>query len=86
MVFNRDFDAVCRARLGARESCPQTQDKQRRMTLEHHLLEGARKDRVANVLWTLSTQTKMDPQERVIPFEMEVADRLNLGSIFRLTR
>ena len=48
----------------ARKSCPQTPDNLRRMNLELHLLDGARKDHVANVLWALSSQ--IDNQQGVI--------------------
>ena len=40
----------------ARKSCPQTPDNLKRMSLELHLLDAARKDRVPNVRWALSTQ------------------------------
>ena len=61
----------------ARKSRPQPPDNQRRMSLEHHLLDGVRKNHVSNVLWALSTQ--IDAQQAVISFDMEPAERLTLG-------
>ena len=60
----------------ARKSCPQTPDNLRRMSLEVHLLDGACKDRVANVLWALSTH--IENKVGVLSFDMEWADRLTL--------
>ena len=60
----------------ARKSCPHTPDNLRRMSLELHLLDGARKDRVPNVLWALSTH--VDNSQGVLSFDMEWADRLTL--------
>ena len=44
--------------------------------LELHLLDGARKDRVANVLWALSTH--IDNQQGVLSIDVEPADQLTL--------
>ena len=60
----------------ARKSCPDTPDNLRRMSLELHLLDGARKDRVPNVIWALSTH--IDNPHWVLSFDMEWADRLTL--------
>ena len=46
------------------------------MTLEHHLLEAARKDHLANILCGLATE--IDRQQLAICFHMEPADRLTL--------
>ena len=64
----------------ARKSCPQTPDNLRRMNLELHLLEGARKHRVPNVLWAFSTQ--IEHQQGDFSIAMEWADRMTLGSMF----
>ena len=58
------------------KSCPQTPDNLRRMSLELHLLDGARKDRVPNVLWAFSTH--IENMVGVLRFDMEWADRLTL--------
>ena len=60
----------------ARKSSPHTPDNLRRMSLEVHLLDGAGKDRVPNVLWALSTH--IDNPQGVLSFDMEWADRLTL--------
>ena len=60
----------------ARKSCPHTPDNLKRMNLELYLLDGARKDRVPNVLSALSTHIE-NPQG-VLSFDMEWADRLTL--------
>ena len=62
--------------MAARKSCNQTPDNFKRMSLELHLLERARKDRVPNVRWALSTQ--FDHQQGVFSIDMEWADRLTL--------
>ena len=63
-------------RVGGKEVMSPTPDNLRRMSLELHLLDGARKDRVPNVLWGLSTQ--IEHQQGVITIDMEWADRLTL--------
>ena len=60
----------------ARKSCPHTPDNLRRMSLELHLLEGARKDRVPNVLWALSTH--IENQQGVLSIDVQPADHLTL--------
>ena len=70
----------------ARNSCPQNPDNQRRITLEHHLLEAARNDCVANVLWALSPQTQIDAQQRVSPLTRRWRIGSPWGSIFRIIR
>ena len=64
-------------RVGGKEVLSSDARNPQRMNLELHLLEGARKDHVANVLWALSSQ--IDNQRGVISFDMEPADRLILG-------
>ena len=58
----------------ARKSFPQTPDNLRCMSLEHHLLDGARKDRVPNVLWALCTH--IENKVGVLSIDTEWADRL----------
>ena len=62
--------------FAARKSCSQTPDNLRRMSLELHLLDGARKDRVPNVLWALSTH--IENQQGVLSIDVEPADHLTL--------
>ena len=60
----------------ARKFCPHTPDNLRRMNLELNLLDGARKDRVPNVLWALSTH--IDNQQGFLSIDVEPADHLTL--------
>ena len=60
----------------ARKSCPHTPDNLRRMSLELHLLDGARKDRVPNNLWAVCTH--IDNQQGVLSIDVEPADHLTL--------
>ena len=60
----------------ARKSCPQTHVNLGRLSLVLDLLIGARRDRVANVLWALLTQ--LDTQGD-LSFDMEPTEHLTLG-------
>ena len=62
--------------MGGKNVLSDTQDNLRRMSLELHLLDGARKDRVPNVLWALSTH--IDNQQGVISSDNESADHLTM--------
>ena len=65
----------------ARKSCPHTPDNLKRMNLELHLLDGARKDQVPNVLWTLSTH--IDNQQGFLSVDVEPADHLTLSEYIK---